>query len=199
MEKPILAAFDFDGTITQKDTLIEFIKFSKGRIKFYLGFFLFSPLLIAMKLKLYPNWKTKQQLFSCFYKGISINQFNQWGIEFSALIDKMLFPKAKETLLFHKNQRDKIIIISASIENWIKPWADKTGVDTVISTQIEIDANEKITGNFSTKNCHGQEKVNRLLEAFPNRNEYKLIVYGNDSGDKALIEMADEGYYNKFI
>ena len=54
-------AFDFDGTLTTKDTLIEFIRFSKGRVRLFLGFLLFSPLLILMKLHLYPNWKAKQR------------------------------------------------------------------------------------------------------------------------------------------
>jgi len=194
-----LAVFDFDGTITRKDTLIEFIKFSRGRFKLYGGLFLFSPLLLAMKLKIYPNRKAKQRFFSFFYKGVSINQFNRWGIEFSDLIDKMLFPKAIEALHLHKNNGDKIIIISASIENWIKPWANKQGLDGVLSTQIEIDANHRLTGKFLTKNCYGQEKVERFLEAFPNRNEYRLIVYGNGLGDKEMIEIADEGFYNRFI
>lgn len=57
-------AFDFDGTLTTKDTLIEFIRFSKGRVRLFLGFLLFSPLLILMKLHLYPNWKAKQRVFS---------------------------------------------------------------------------------------------------------------------------------------
>ena len=62
-------AFDFDGTLTTKDTLIEFIRFSKGRVRLFLGFLLFSPLLILMKLHLYPNWKAKQRVFSWFFRG----------------------------------------------------------------------------------------------------------------------------------
>ena len=198
MKKETIAVFDFDGTITQKDSLIEFIKLTKGESRFYGGFMLFSPLLIAMKLRLLPNWEVKQRLFSYFYKGTSIESFDKWGVEFSAIIDKMLRPKAMNALKLHKKNGDKIVIISASIENWIKPWADKMEIDMVLSTQIEVDLKNKITGKFLTKNCYGQEKVNRLLKIFPDRNDYKLIVYGDSRGDKELIEMANEGYYNKF-
>jgi len=194
MKKLTLAVFDFDGTITRKDTLIEFIKFTKGKWRFYSGILLFSPLLVAMKLKLFPNWEVKQQLFSYFYKGISVEIFDKWGVEFGAMIDKMLRPKVMKVLKLRRKNGEKIIIVSASIENWIKPWADKTGIDMVLSTQIGVDFKNRITGKFLTKNCYGQEKVSRLLCAFPNRNEYKLIVYGDSCGDKELIEMADEGY-----
>jgi HAD superfamily hydrolase (TIGR01490 family) len=195
MKKETIAVFDFDGTITRKDTLIEFIKFTRGKRRFYGGFLLFSPLLIAMKLRLLPNWKVKQQLFSYFYIGISAWNFDKWGIEFSAMIDKILRPKTMEILKLHKKNGNKTIIISASIENWIKPWAAKTGIDMVLSTQIEIDSNRLLTGKFLTKNCYGQEKVKRLLEMFPNRSNYKLVVYGNSRGDRELIDFADEGYY----
>ena len=57
-----IVAFDFDGTITNRDTLLEFIKFAKGKTAFYLGFLLHLPWLLAMKCHLYPNWKTKQMI-----------------------------------------------------------------------------------------------------------------------------------------
>ncbi|MDR3267427.1 MAG: HAD-IB family hydrolase [Tannerella sp.] len=193
MKTETIAAFDFDGTITRKDTLLQFIAFSKGKIRFYLGFLLFSPLLAAMKLKIYPDWKVKEQLFSYFYKGISIEKFDNWGRAFSMIIDNMLRQKTMEVMCLHKKQGNKIVIISASIENWIKPWADKAGIDAVLATKIETDDNDLLTGKFLTKNCKGEEKVNRLLAEFPDRSKYRLVAYGNSRGDKQLTEFADEG------
>lgn len=198
MTKETIAVFDFDGTITRKDTLLLFIKFSKGKRLFIFGFTLFLPLIVAMKLKLYPNWRAKQSLFSFFYKGISLQEFNDMADKFSFEIDKIIRPKAMEALKLHKKNGDMVIIISASIENWIKPWADKLGVDMVLATQIDINKNRLLTGKFLSKNCYGQEKVNRLLEVFPNRNDYSLITYGDSQGDKEIIEISDKGYYNKF-
>jgi len=198
MTRETIAVFDFDGTVTRKDTLLEFIKFSKGKRQFYFGFLLFSPLLVVMKLKLYPNWKAKQKLFSYFYKGVSIKHFNEWSNGFSTEIDKIVRPKATETIKSHKEKGDKTIIISASVENWIKPWAEKAGIEMVLATKLEADKNGLLTGKFLTKNCYGQEKVNRLLAVFPDRKKYKFIAYGDSRGDKELISFSDEGFYNKF-
>ena len=41
-----LALFDFDGTITNRDSFIDFIKFAKGNLKFFQGFMILSPILI---------------------------------------------------------------------------------------------------------------------------------------------------------
>lgn len=198
MKKTTIAVFDFDGTLTQKDTLFEFIKFSKGKFQFYGTFLLFLPLLVIMKLRLLPNWQVKQLIFSFLYKNVSISEFDLWGIYFVHEIDKILRPKALETLKQHKENGDKIVIISASIENWIIPWAKKQDIDTVLATKIEIFNKGNISGSFLTKNCYGQEKVNRFLEMFPNRNDYYIIAYGDSRGDKEMIEFANEGYYNKF-
>ena len=91
----------------------------------------------------------------------------------------------------------KVYVISASIEEWIKPWCQKYGVQNVLGTKIEIDLSGKLTGNFSSKNCYGQEKVNRLLEKEPDRTNYILYAYGDSAGDKEIIEFADYGYYIK--
>jgi HAD superfamily hydrolase (TIGR01490 family) len=191
-------AFDFDGTITTKDTFLKFIQFSKGNCRFLCGFLLFLPLIMAYKLKIYPNWKVKQQIFSYFFKGMSLSAFNEICEDFAKNHQHIIRPKAIKQLNEYLKQNFEIIIVSASIKNWVIPFADKLGIDNVICTEIEIDNNDVLTGNFSTKNCYGQEKINRLLEIYPDREGYYLIAFGDSRGDKELIKFANEGYYNKF-
>ena len=89
---------------------------------------------------------------------------------------------------------DKVIIVSASIENWILPWAEKEGIEIVLATQIEVNEEERLTGYFSSPNCYGKEKVKRILEMYPNRENYILIAYGDSSGDFDMLSFADNGY-----
>jgi len=196
--KPIIAAFDFDGTITTKDTLLEFIRFSKGYLLFLFGFILYSPLLIAYKLKIYPNWKIKRKLFSYFFKGMKINEFNRLCEDFCRCSSEIIRPEAHKAIQAHINAGDSLVVVSASIENWVRPFAEKLLIPFVLCTGIEIDSNGCLTGNFSTPNCYGQEKVKRLLELFPQRENYYLIVYGDSSGDKELMNFADEKLYERF-
>lgn len=198
MIKQTIALFDFDGTITTKDTFVAFIKFSKGAVACYSGFLLFTPLLIAMKLRLYPNWKAKQKLFAYFFKGETIDQFEAWGCGFATVIDKLLRQEALGAIERHRFHAQKCYIVSASIENWIRPWADRAGFEAVIATKIEVDGNGRLTGRFSSKNCHGQEKVNRVKETIPDFSIYKTIAYGDSNGDRALLAFADEAFYRTF-
>ena len=84
-----IAVFDFDGTITTKDTLLYFILFTRGYWAFMMGFFLYSPLLIAFKLRLYPNWKVKQALFSYFFGGMNYKEFQRLGEIFADEVKKI--------------------------------------------------------------------------------------------------------------
>lgn len=187
-----IAVFDFDGTITKKDTLLEFIKFSKGRKSFLMGFLLYSPLLIAYKIGLYPNWKVKQKIFSYFFKGIRYDTFCDFGEKFALKIDSFINKNVFEKLKEHTTQGDEIYVISASIEEWVSPWCKNSGIRNVLGTKIEV-INGTVTGAFKSKNCYGQEKVNRLLEKEPHRNEYFLTAYGDSRGDKEMLEFADKG------
>lgn len=190
-----IAVFDFDGTLTTKDTFKLFVKFAKGEKKFWQGMLVHSFYLGAFAFKLIPNWYVKQKMFGFYFRGMPLQEFDQYCERFAAEVEKIERPKLLARSRQHKEQECRTIIISASIENWIRPWAGRKGFDQVIGTKIEVDAQGLITGRFETKNCFGQEKVNRLLEQYPERSSYTLFAYGDSNGDKQMIGFADEGYY----
>lgn len=191
-----IAVFDFDGTITRKDTLLEFIRFSKGKWTFLKGFLYYSPLLVAYKLGLYPNWKVKQKIFSYFFKGMKYKTFCQFGFDFKDKINDMIKETQVEKLTKHLEQGDTVYVISASIEEWILPWCREFGEINILATQMEV-IDGIITGKFRTKNCYGQEKVNRLLEKEPERDSYYLYAYGDSKGDKEMLAFADKSFLCK--
>ena len=191
-------AFDFDGTLTTKDTLLEFIRFTRGNTAFLFGFLLFSPLLVLMKLKLYPNWKAKQQVFSWFFKGMLIDDFKHLCTEFALHNKQLLRPKGMKAIKKAIEEGSQVVIISASIDNWVRPFFDEMGNNIiVVGTKIEVN-NNHLTGKFTTNNCYGVEKVRRLQALFPQRETYTLIAFGDSRGDKELLAYANQGFYKPF-
>jgi phosphatidylglycerophosphatase C len=192
-----IAAFDFDGTITKYDSLLFFIWYSVGIFRLGFGTFKMLPTLVLYKLKIIPNYKAKEKLFGMFYRNLPLTVFDDLGVRFISQLNKMVKPEALEKLAWHKQMGHEIVIISASVENWIKPWVTAQGIQTVLATKIEVQ-NGKLTGKFLSKNCYGAEKVNRLLAQYPERNEYKLYFYGDSNGDTELLAIADYPFYRKF-
>ncbi len=192
-----LALFDFDGTITTDDSLLKFIRFVVGDRRFLLGLVVLSPMLVLYKFKLIPNYKAKQYMLSWFFKGMSKDAFLKVANEYSLVhIDKILRPKAIEKINWHKNQGHKVVVVSASIECWLRPWCEKNGLE-LIATKLEIK-DDIVTGKLLSKNCYGVEKVNRIKELY-NIEKYDYIyAYGDSSGDKQMLELAHEKFYKPF-
>jgi len=192
-----LSIFDFDGTITTDDSLIKLIRFAVGDVKTAWGMLLLSPMLITYKLKLIPNYKAKQWMLSYFFKGMDEQHFLKVTEEYSLKhIDTILRQKAMEKIAWHKEQGHKVVIVSASIECWLKPWCDKNDLD-LIATKLEIK-DGIVTGKLLTKNCYGIEKANRVRKAY-NLSRYEHIyAYGDSRGDRELLALANESFYKPF-
>lgn len=191
--KPQIALFDFDGTITSKDTFIEFAMHAVGKLNFIYAIFLNIFYLVGWKLSLVPNSIVKQKLFSTLFKGMEIGQFNDACNSFSNKIDDFLHPIGYYKLKMHIDNKCKVYIVSASIDNWIKPWALKHGITNVIATKIEVDKNGIITGRFLSKNCFGKEKISRIKENIPDLSEYDTFAYGDSKSDLPMIKLANHG------
>lgn len=192
-----LALFDFDGTITTKDSLVEFIQYATSKPTYYAGLLKLSPMLVAYTFKLIPNHIAKEKLIAHFFKGWDANRFQKLAKQYSSeQINKIIRPKAIEKIKWHQEQGHKVVMVSASMECWLEAWCDMQNIE-LISTQLEMRDN-KLTGKFATKNCYGIEKANRVKKAY-NLSDYNYIyAYGDSHGDKELLALADKSFYKPF-
>lgn len=185
-----LFAFDFDGTLTTRDTLIAFIRYACGTPRFLLGFLLHAPLLVLMKLRLYSNGKAKQRLFSWFFRGMPLEAFDALCQSFASTHRHLLRPETVRLLQQALSEGSEVLVVSASIDNWVQPFFPTV---TVLGTQIEV-IDGRLTGRFLTPNCYGQEKVRRIVALYPDRSAYRLTAYGDSRGDRELLAFADEAH-----
>ena len=183
-------AFDFDGTLTTRDTLIAFIRYACGTPRFLFGFLLHAPLLVLMKLRLYSNGKAKQRVFSWFFKGMPIETFDTLCQDFARTHRHLLRPDTVRVLEQALAEGAEVLIVSASIDNWVQPFFPSV---TVLGTQVEV-IDGCLTGRFLTPNCYGQEKVRLILAIHPDRSSYHLTAYGDSRGDRELLAFADEAH-----
>lgn len=192
-----IAFFDFDGTITTKDTLLEFIKYCKGTNAFYAGFLINSPFLLAYKLKIISNQAAKEKVLQHFFKNTSVDSFRVLCEKFAAeMIPGLIRPGAIAEIRKLQEEGRTVVIVSASPENWISPWALKLKVD-LIATQLEIQ-NGLLTGKILGKNCHGAEKVNRINKKYSLADYAEIAAYGDTKGDLPMLALAHRSVYKPF-
>src|SRR5579863_2224369 len=192
-----IAFFDFDGTITTKDTLLEFIRHSKGTPFFYLGFLLNSPWLIAYKLKLISNQTAKEKVLRYFFRNTPVDRFEQQCQSFTRdALPTFIRPKALHEISKLRSAGVTIVIVSASPENWIRDWATTIGAE-LLATRLET-TNQLLTGRIVEKNCYGEEKVRRIKAAYTLEDYHEIYTYGDTGGDRPMLKLGTSSFYKPF-
>ena len=64
-----LHLFDFDGTLTRRDSLLDFGQFAVGKRRSRLYFAMVMPMLLLMKMRIMSNGNSKQKFLELHFKG----------------------------------------------------------------------------------------------------------------------------------
>lgn len=192
----MIAAFDFDGTITTRDSLIPFLFFLKGTWKALWLFSSILPFLSLFPLKIISRQTAKEKILTRFLAGMPIDILRQKGAEYVAGPLKYLVrPEALDRIRWHQKQGHRCVILSASVDLYLPIWAKELGFDHVISSQLEITEDGRVTGKLRGQNCWGEEKVRRLRAWIGNGKEIYLYAYGDSRGDQELLAIADSPHW----
>ena len=203
MQKTYIHTFDFDGTLTTADTMIELIRFVRGTTRLLTGLACLSPFLILMKLALYPNWRAKERLLAWFFGGMPEADFNRLCNDFAQARQDLIRPQAIDMIRTLNAKGQQTVIVSASAENWVSKMAELAfGAETTVTgTRLEV-SNGKITGHIDGANCYGAEKARRIQEYLDSlnisREQCLITAYGDSRGDKEMTDYADKSYYKPF-
>lgn len=192
-----IAFFDFDGTITTKDTLLEIIKYQKGMFRFYLGFIINLPYILAWKLGIIPNYTAKQKVMQFFFGNMPLDEFQRRCDAFATeVLPTLLRPKALHEIRRLQDAGAEVVIVSASPGNWSDIWRKQIGIGS-LATRLQVAGN-KLTGCFDGRNCHGKEKVTRIRDAYDLSAYDEIYCYGDSKGDKPMLAIGTVSFYKPF-
>lgn len=196
--KPELHLFDFDGTITAKDSLIDFAEFVVGpnRSKFYLA--LITPVITLMKLGFLKRANAKVMFLKLHFKGISKEDLATLAKTYleQSKNNQLFRPKSLEAIKAVQKSGHRICIVSASLDIWLQPFADHFNAD-LLCTKAEYHL-DKFTGNLDGKNCNFNEKPRRIKAKYDLSEFSRVVAYGDSNGDQAMFNLADEHHLKPF-
>ena len=195
-QKPVIAAFDFDCTITTTDSFRLFFKFLLGSRRYYTMLLRHFWPLAGYALGIVSNERAKGILLRGFLRGMTLDDFERHCRDYAASHHHIVRPEAEEAIARHLLQGHQVVVITASIKQWVEPMVDSRVA--VLATELEVDDNGVITGNLATPNCYGLQKVERLRQwAARPLKDYHIIAYGDSRGDKELLFIANEKHYRE--
>ena len=192
-----LALFDFDGTITKKDSLPDFLRFTFPLAVLVRGIGSQVFWLAGYKAGFVSTQHAKEKLLSRFFRNLSEEKFKTFGETYAheglpRIIRKSALAKIRE----HLQNGDRVVVVSASVAQVVGPFAREIGVE-FLSTVMEV-RDGLLTGKFLGDNCTGAEKVRRIKEAYDLQEYTALYAYGDSAGDREMLSLANFQFVDQF-
>jgi HAD superfamily hydrolase (TIGR01490 family) len=202
-ERPTVAAFDFDGTLTDGGSMFPFLVSVRGLIPVLRALLALSPGLVhAAVVGGTTADHVKEKLFTRLLAGMPAEELNRRAAVFAQQhLRRHLRDDLRRRLEWHRDQGHYTVIVSASPECYVSPAGSELGVDGVVATRLAVGGGGLLTGGYEGKNCRGSEKYARLVghlravgPAPASSGEQPILwAYGNSRGDLRLLEAADHG------
>jgi len=196
--RQVVAAFDFDGTLTWRDTLLPFLRRLLGLPTLLWVLFVCSPWLAGYVLRLVSNHRAKAVLLQAGLAGRPVAEVARCAQDFVAQdLPGQWRPWGLRQLVQHQQAGHRCVIVTASTSLYMHLVAASLGVDAVLCTEMET-ADGRYTGRMSTANCHGEEKARRLqawLAAGSGTASPELHAYGDTPGDLPMLRLAQRAWY----
>jgi phosphatidylglycerophosphatase C len=191
-----VVAFDFDGTLTVRDSFTAFLKWRAGA-GFAPRLARLAPAALAYLIHR-DRGRIKADAVRMFLRGVPRERLAADALAFAeAQWAGMMRPDALTTWRAWREKPVRLLIVSASPSFVVAPFAERLGADEVIATELAYDARGEATGAFATPNCRGPEKVVRLRARFGP--EVRLeAAYGDTTGDREMLQIARTTGYRVF-
>lgn len=173
------------------------MRFSKGSRSFYIRMILLLPVLGLHTLRVVSAETAKATVLRLFFGGMPLHDFQMVCEEFCAKkLPQFLRPQALIKIREHQALGHRVIVVSASAENWLLPWCRNMGLEC-LATRLEVRDN-CITGRLATPNCNGMEKVRRVRELIRLESYSPIHAYGDTAGDKPMLALAEFAHFRIF-
>lgn len=191
-----LAIFDFDGTLTTRDTTFGFIFFYAGKTKTITALLSIIPQLVLAKLGYLTMQTVKEKLFQNIFGGHAVDIVKMSGDEFGANeIPLILHSHVYTEMKRLQAEGFEILLLSASCSVWLSHWCKKENIELLCSEMEEVDG--AYTGSLEGKNCYGSEKVVRLNAVYDLKKITEIMAYGNHPSDIHYMKLADKAFMVK--
>lgn len=193
-----MAVFDFDGTISRRDSTTAFCLATVPVWRLMRALAPRTPRLAGYRLGLVSRAAVKESILTALFGGMEERRLGGLAAAWAASrLPGLVRPAALARLRWHQERGHRVVLASASLELLLEPWALAVGVGDVLATRLEV-AGGRLTGRLQGRNCYGAEKVARLRELLGDLDGFELYAYGDSRGDRELLAAAQHPAYRPF-
>jgi phosphatidylglycerophosphatase C len=187
--RPGVAAFDFDGTLAHRDTMVPFLARTHGWHRVLAA-------TAVTSLRIRERDALKVAVVGRLFRGMAATKLQELGHAYAQTLPELLRPELVERVQWHKEEGHAVVVVSAGLTAYLEPLGDHLGLDQVMGVELHADEEGILTGGvIGGINNRGPAKVARLQAWVDSHygpgTEIELWAYGDSSGDEELLARAD--------
>jgi HAD superfamily hydrolase (TIGR01490 family) len=189
-----LALFDFDGTLTSTDTWTPFMKAALSTWRLAASRVLLTPVAVGHRLGAISASRGREIAARVAFRGARADEIRRRGRDYAAMVlPSTLRADALDRLDWHVARGDDVMIVSAGLDVYLRPWCEARRV-AVICTTLEERAG-RLTGRCVGGDCAGAEKARRIQARCAPGRYGEIYAYGDSIEDREMLELATRKYY----
>jgi HAD superfamily hydrolase (TIGR01490 family) len=189
-----LALFDFDGTITDRDTFSSFLRFNLRPHRVVLSALFLSPVVLCYRLGLMTARQARPIASRLRFNDEPVDSIRRLGSRYAAeVLPGVVRGQALERIEWHQRQGDTVVVVSASLDAYLGPWCAGIGVDLLCTELEEHDG--RLTGRYRHGDCSGPAKARRIRECYDLSRYAVIYAYGDTNDDREMLELAHRKFY----
>lgn len=189
-----LALFDFDGTITDRETMPDFMRRSVRRGRLRIGAVLLAPLVLGYRLRLVSGSLVRAAICRFGFWRVPVAELERQGEAFARdLLPGTLRPEAMARIEWHRARGDRIVVVSGGLDVYLRPWAQAHGLELLCSSLASRGG--RLTGGYRGRQCVREEKARRVRVRYRLADYGRVFAYGDTPEDRELLALADVPYY----
>ncbi len=193
-----IIVFDFDGTITTKDTFALFLRYYAGIFGWVIKIITLLPVFIAYILRIIDRNEVKKHVIRRFFGNQPVERVTSKAESFARdVIPGLIRPQAQKALDERKKTPESLYICSASITPYLEAWGKTQNIHNILATELEHDGTV-CTGRIKGWNIWGEGKVRRILAEFAPDTVKIKEAFGDSRGDQEMLHAAEVSHWRPF-
>ncbi len=190
----VLALFDFDGTITTREMLPDFVHYAVPKWRLRLGKLILMPMVIGYRLGWVSGTAIRAAIARAGFRGMTVTDYEAKAKAFARdVLPGALRPEMMTRIAAHRASGDTVVVVSGAYDVYLKHWCAEHGLDLIASTLEVRDG--RLTGRYAGAQNVLAEKARHVRERFNFSAYAEIHAHGDTPEDQHLLALATRKFY----